>query len=399
MLAVGLRRSYGDVCLNPGGGLIDAGHLDRFAGADWDAGVVEVEAGLTIDELLRVSVPRGWFVPVTPGTKFVTLGGAVANDVHGKNHHGMGTIGRFVRRLVLARSDGEIVETSRDLQPELFAATIGGLGLTGVILRVELELTRITSAFFEVETLAVANVDDFFRINADSASWPYTVAWVDCFATGAEIGRGLYMRGRPASDGGLVVHGHPKLAVPFSAPSFLLNSLTIQGFNAVYRRLASPGRLARTHYDSFFYPLDSIASWNRLYGSRGFYQFQCAVPMARGAEVIRTMLSMAAEARQGSFLIVLKTFGDLGSPGVLSFPLPGVTLALDFPNKGDSTRALLGRLNAVAAEAGGRLYPAKDATMTSDQFQQAYPRWREVERLRDPAMSSGFWRRVTGASA
>lgn len=395
-LPVGIRRSYGDVCLNAGGRLLETGHLDRFISADWQTGVITVEAGITIDELLRVTVPKGWFVPVTPGTKFVTLGGAVANDVHGKNHHQKGTFGRYVRRLHLARSDGAIVETSRDEMPDLFAATIGGLGLTGVIVRVEFELLRIGSAYLDVETLSMASIDDFFRISAESEAWPYTVAWADCFATGSAIGRGLYMRGRPLDDGVLDVHPDPKVAVPFTAPSMLLNPLTIRSFNAFYRRVAAHEGPARQHYEKFFYPLDAVGSWNKLYGARGFYQFQCVVPMAGGADVVRRMLQTAAEARQGSFLVVVKTFGNLASPGILSFPKEGVTLTLDFPNKGDNTGQLMARLNAMAIDAGGRMYPAKDATMTAEQFQSSYPRWQELERQRDPAIMSDFWRRVTG---
>jgi L-gulonolactone oxidase len=398
-LAVGVRRSYGDVCLNAGGRLLDTGHLDRFVSADWQAGVVTVEAGITIDELLRVTLPRGWFVPVTPGTKFVTLGGAVANDVHGKNHHQKGTFGRFVRNLHLARSDGAIVEVSREVRPDLFAATIGGLGLTGVIVRLELELLRTGSAYFDVETLPMASIDDFFRISSESEAWPYTVAWVDCFATGDAIGRGLYMRGRPLEDGAFDVHAEPAVAVPFTAPSILLNPLTIRSFNALYRRMAARSAPVRVHYDKFFYPLDAIGAWNRLYGARGFYQFQCVVPMNGGADVVRRMLRTAADARQGSFLVVVKTFGNLASPGVLSFPQQGVTITLDFPNKGGGTGQLMARLNAMAIDAGGRIYPAKDATMTAAQFQSSFPRWREVERHRDPAIMSDFWRRVTGPVA
>jgi FAD/FMN-containing dehydrogenase len=397
-LAVGMRRSYGDVCLNAGGHVFDVTGMDRFVEADWTNGTVQVEGGLTIDHLLRVAVSKGWFVPVTPGTKFVTLAGAVANDVHGKNHHGMGTIGRHVRRIYLARSDGSVLELSPTQHAEMFAATIGGLGLTGVILKLELALLRIESACLDVETIAVANIDEFMTINAASSDWPYTVAWVDCFAGGADIGRGLYMRGRPAATGDLKAHGDPRISVPIDAPSTLLNPVSMRAFNTVYRRMARRGRFHQ-HYNSFFYPLDSIGAWNRLYGSRGFYQFQCVVPMTVGRDAIRNMLAAAAAARQGSFLIVLKTFGDLASPGILSFPKPGITLALDFPNKGDRTFRLLERLNAMAIEAGGRIYPAKDATMTGDQFRAAYPRWEEVERLRDPAVLSDFWRRVTGITA
>jgi FAD/FMN-containing dehydrogenase len=398
-LMVGLRRSYGDVCLNAGGRLLESGHLDRFIAADWNSGVVCVEAGMSIDALLRVSVPKGWFIPVTPGTKFVTLGGAVANDVHGKNHHGAGTFGRFVRKLVIARSDGEIVETSRELRPDLFAATIGGLGLTGAILSVEFDMTRIASAYLDVETLPFANVDEFLAVTAASGAWPYTVAWADCFATGHDVGRGLFMRGRPLADGDLTAHGNPKLAVPFAAPSILLNPLSIRSFNTLYRKLPRKAGAVRAHYDGYFYPLDAIGSWNKLYGPRGFFQFQCVVPMEHGRDLMISMLSGAAAAQEGSFLIVLKTFGDLESPGVLSFPRPGGTLALDFPNKGESTLRLLARLNAMAVEAGGRIYPAKDATMTADQFRASYPRWREVEALRDPAIMSDFWRRVTKDAA
>jgi FAD/FMN-containing dehydrogenase len=394
-LAVGARRSYGDVCLNAGGRLLATGHLDRFVRADWQTGVITVEAGMTIDELLRVSVPKGWFVPVTPGTKFVTVGGAVANDVHGKNHHQTGTFGCYVRQLYLVRSDTSIVEVSREQQPDLFAATIGGLGLTGVIVCIELEMLRIASTYFDVETLPMSGVDDFFRISNESEKWPYTVAWADCFATGKGIGRGLYMRGRPREDGVFDVHSNPSVVVPFTAPSILLSPLTIRSFNALYRHLAAHDNLMRVHYDKFFYPLDAVRSWNRLYGARGFYQFQCVVPMAVGADVVRRMLQTAAEARQGSFLVVLKIFGSRPSPGVLSFPKEGVTLALDFPNKGDETRKLLARLNSLAIDAGGRMYPAKDATMTAAQFQSSYPRWPEVERQRDQAIMSDFWRRVT----
>ena len=394
-LMAGLRRSYGDVCLNADGRLLDSTHLDRFVAADWHKGVITAEAGLSIDALLRVSVPKGWFIPVTPGTKFVTLGGAVANDVHGKNHHGAGTFGRFVRKLVIARSDGEIVETSREQRPDLFAATLGGLGLTGAILQVEFEMTRIASAFFDVETLPFANVDEFLAVSAASGAWPYTVAWADCFATGNNVGRGLFMRGRPLADGNLAPHGYHKVAVPFEVPSFLLNSLSIRSFNTFYRKIPRRRGAVRTHYDGFFYPLDAIALWNKLYGRRGFFQFQCVVPMEHGRDLMVDMLSGAAAAREGSFLIVLKTFGELKSPGILSFPRPGVTLALDFPNKGESTLRLLARLNAMAVEAGGRIYPAKDATMTGEQFRTSYPRWREVEAQRDPAIMSDFWRRVT----
>lgn len=399
LLCFGLGRSYGDVCLNTDGRMIGTAGLDHFLSADWSRGIIRAEAGMSLDALLTVCVPRGWFLPVSPGTKFVTLGGAVANDIHGKNHETAGTIGCHVRRLALVRSDNKVAELSPDQNGELFTATIGGLGLTGVILWVELQLVPIRSADVISETLPMPDLDAFFRISADSENWEYTVAWVDCLARGAKIGRGLYMRGRHADSGELKVHAGPRLSVPFDAPSFLLNSVTIGAFNALYRWQPWQFGARTVHYDTFFYPLDAIGQWNRLYGRRGFFQHQCAVPAAAAPATIRRLLELTAEFGEGSFLVVLKRLGDRASPGILSFPLSGVTLALDFPNKGESTRRLLARMSDIVCEAGGRLYPAKDATMSAEHFRAGYPHWRRLETLRDPGMISDFWRRVTRETA
>jgi L-gulonolactone oxidase len=369
--------------------------LDRFLSIDYQRGTLRAEAGTTFDQLLRLVVPHGWFVPVTPGTKFVSLGGAVANDVHGKNHEMAGTFGSWVLGLGLARSSGEVLSLSRDKHPELFAATIGGLGLTGVILWVELQLVPIRSAFVDTETLPMANLDEFFRLAEDCGEWPYTVAWVDCLATGRATGRGFFIRGRHAQIGGLGVHRAPRMSVPLEAPNSLLNAFTISSFNWVYRH--RPWALGRDkpHYGPFFYPLDSIHHWNRLYGSRGFFQHQCVIPMHNAADTVCKLLELTAARREGSFLVVLKLFGDRPSPGVLSFPMHGATLALDFPNKGESTRKLLARMSDIVLAADGRLYPAKDATMSADAFRSGYPNWRRVEAQRDPVIMSDFWRRVT----
>ena len=399
-LAHGLGRSYGDVCLNGGGHLIRTGRLDRLIAADWSTGVVRAEAGLTIGALLTLAVPRGWFVPVTPGTKFVTLGGAVANDVHGKNHHGAGTFGCHVRRLGLLRSDGEVIEIGPDDRPQLFAATVGGLGLTGIVVWVELKLDRIASSDFTVETERLRDLDGFFRAAEAGSDWPYTVAWVDCLAKGRTLGRGLYSRGRHAEDGPLVPHAdRAKLKVPLDAPAALLGPASVRLFNAAYSRQPAGGVPRRVPYGKFLYPLDGIADWNRLYGTRGFFQHQSVVPLAEAPRALQRLLEFTSEARQGSFLVVLKLFGPRPSPGILSFPREGATFALDLPNRGAETMRLLGRMADVVLEAGGRLYPAKDATMTGAQFRQGFPRWREVESYRDPAISSDFWRRVTGAAA
>jgi FAD/FMN-containing dehydrogenase len=396
LLCRGLGRSYGDVALNDGNYLLDTARADHFLAADWETGVVRAEAGLSLDALLRVCVPRGWFLPVTPGTKFVTLGGAVANDVHGKNQERAGTIGCHVRRIGLARSTGELFELSPG--SPLFAASIGGLGLTGVIVWVELQLLPIRSATMEVETLAMARLDDFFRLSSESTGWPYTVSWVDSLARGSALGRGLFMRGRHAEVGALTPHGGRQLAVPYAA-RHLLNRGTIALFNFLYR--TRPWVTGRTtmHYDRFFYPLDSLSHWNRLYGRRGFFQHQSVVPMNNAPETVRSLLELSAKGGEPSFLAVLKLLGDRPSPGLVSFPKAGVTLALDLANRGESTRRLLDRMAEVVIAAGGRLYPAKDATMSAEAFRAGYPQWRQLEKQRDPAIMSDFWRRVAADAA
>lgn len=399
-LAHGLGRSYGDVCLNGGGHLLRTGRLDRVIAADWAGGVVRAEAGLTIGGLLALCVPRGWFVPVTPGTKFVTLGGAVANDVHGKNHHGAGTFGCHVRALGLLRSDGGIVEIGPDRRPHLFAATVGGLGLTGMIVWVELQLLAVRTSEFETETLRLRDLDGFFRTAEESLDWPYTVAWVDCLATGRSLGRGLFNRARHAADGPLLPHAtRARAKVPLDAPSALLGPTTVRLFNAAYSRQPAGRGVRRVAYDKFLYPLDGITDWNRLYGGNGFFQHQSVVPSAAAARTLARLLELTSSEGQGSFLVVLKMFGPRASPGILSFPQEGATFALDLPNRGAVTRRLLDRMGELVLEAGGRLYPAKDATMSGRQFRAGFPRWREVESYRDPAISSDFWRRVTGDAA
>jgi FAD/FMN-containing dehydrogenase len=394
MLAYGCGRSYGDVCLNDGGRLLMTDRLNRFIYADWERGIVRAEAGVTLDALLLTAVPRRWFPFVTPGTKFVTLGGLVANDVHGKNHEAEGAFGCHVRSIGLARSDGATLTLSRDENFDLFSATLGGLGLTGVITWVEIELQPISSAFIELETVKIEDLEGFFRIATEAADWPYQVAWVDCLAKGRKIGRGFYVRGRHASSGGLGIHRNSRLGVPFDAPFSMLNNSSVRVFNAFYRHRPWALGEQRMPYDRFFYPLDAVNQWTRLYGRRGFFQHQSVIPMARAYETTRKLLELTAEHREGSFLTVLKVFGERRSPGILSFPMPGVTLALDFPNRGRSTTQLLGRMTEVVLASGGRLYPAKDATMSASAFRAGFPDWRKVENLRDPNIMSDFWRRV-----
>ncbi|MEM1042645.1 MAG: FAD-binding oxidoreductase [Bacteroidota bacterium] len=403
VLAYGQGRSYGDACLNIGGTLLDTDALDRVLAFDAETGIVRCEAGITLAKLLAFSVPQGWFLPVTPGTKYVTVGGAIANDVHGKNHHRDGTFGRFVRRFELWRSDGSKTVCSPDANAGLFRATIAGLGLTGLIRWAEIQLIPIQSDRIDLRRERFGSLDAFFDLNAEAnARSRYTVAWIDTTATGQRLGRGLYIEGDhapgPPNGPPLPKPGdpaEPRVTIPLDAPAGLLNKATVRAFNALYYRQQLQRVVRRrTHYEPFFYPLDALGDWNRLYGRRGFYQYQCVVPHADGHAAIREILDRIARSGEASFLAVLKTFGDLASPGLLSFPRPGVTLALDFPNRGARTRLLFADLDALVREAGGRLYPAKDACMSGEDFRRFYPEWETFAAFVDPAFSSSFWRRV-----
>jgi FAD/FMN-containing dehydrogenase len=395
----GLGRSYGDSCLNEGGMLLPTTAMNRVLAFDPATGVIRCEAGISLDALLQFAVPRGWFLPVTPGTKFVTLGGAIANDVHGKNHHRAGTFGRHVRQFELLRSDGRRRLCSPQENAEWFAATIGGLGLTGLITWAEIALRPITSATIAMESVKFANLDDFFAVSAESDhDFEYTVAWVDCLASGPALGRGIFMRGNHAATGALTAHPAAKLKVPVDFPAAALNPYSVKLFNTLYyARLQKRLTLATPHYNPFFYPLDSVSNWNRIYGKRGFFQYQFVVPQGVTTNAIREIFERIARSGQASFLAVLKTLGDVKSPGLMSFPSPGVTLALDFPNNGRRTEELFQQLDRVVLNAGGRFYPAKDARMSPAAFFQSYPGWKAFATFIDPAFSSSFWRRMTGS--
>ena len=397
-LATGLCRSYGDSVINSGGSVIDMTHLDRIVAFDRDSGVITAEAGAPLSDILRTIVPHGWFTRTTPGTRFVTLGGAVANDVHGKNHYSAGTLGCGVKALELMRADGTTHRLSADGDDPLFAATVGGLGLTGVVRTVTLDLAPIRSAYLDVERIAFGHVRDFFAIAAESEqSHEHTVAWIDCATGEPQLGRGIFQRANWAADGGLDVHDDRKaLTMPMDAPGFVLNGLTVRLFNAFYYRLQKSGPAhQRQHYAPFFYPLDAILEWNRLYGRRGFYQYQCVIGHDAAPQAVEDLLKRIAASGAGSFLAVLKTLGPKPSPGMLSFPQDGVTLALDFPNKGARTLRLLGELDAIVRTANGRLYPAKDGRMPAAMFRAGYPRLDAFMQQVDPAFSSDFWRRVS----
>lgn len=397
----GLGRSYGDVCLLTGGELLTTKGLCRFTGWNPQTGVIECEAGVSLADILAFAVPRGWFLPVTPGTRFVTVGGAIANDVHGKNHHTSGTFGCFVDSFELRRTAGTIVTCSAELNPELYRATIGGLGLTGLITRAAIRLRPIETPFIAVESVKFRGLDEFFTLSAESAArFEYTVAWLDCTARGGDFCRGIFMRGNhaPADRVGTRRFAVERRSVmmPFDAPRWALNRWSVAAFNTVYFNRRRGERWSEiVPYTPFFYPLDRVGRWNRMYGRRGFFQFQAVVPRSAGDAPLRSLMRTVVDSGRASFLAVLKEFGAVRSPGLLSFPRPGTTICLDFPNDGVETRSLLGRLEQVALEAGGALYPAKDATMSPASFRAGFPRWEEFSRSIDPGMRSDFWRRVT----
>ncbi|MEX3951293.1 FAD-dependent oxidoreductase [Paraburkholderia sp. EG287B] len=396
-LPFGNGRSYGDSCLAATDHVLMLRGLDRFIAADWKTGVIRAEAGVTLGDVLTLAVPRGWMLPVTPGTQFVTLGGALANDVHGKNHHVRGTFGRHVRRFSLLRSDCEPLECAPEENPEFYRATIGGLGLTGIVEWVELQLMPVESSRLATHTRPFGNLDEFLALsNEYDAKHEYGVAWIDCLGRGASLGRGIYASADHATDQCFDMPRRPVRSVPFAPPWSPVNRYTLKLFNEFYyHRAASKAGPDVVNCASYFYPLDSIGEWNRLYGRRGFQQYQFVVPDDTARDALHAFLDAIASNHAGSFLAVLKRCGPLVSPGLLSFPMQGISLALDFPQHDTRNATLFARLDAIVREAGGRQYPAKDAHMSGADFRAAYPAWQTLEQLRDPALMSRFWQRTT----
>jgi len=399
VLAFAQGRSYGDTCLNENGILLDTSLLTGITSFDKTSGILRCEAGTTLAHILPLIVPRGWFLPVTPGTKHVSVGGAIAHDVHGKNHHCAGTFGCYVKQFELLRSSGERLLCSPSENADLYRATIAGMGLTGIILWAEFQLKPINGPFIEVERLPFANLEEFLTLsNASDQDHEYTVAWFDGVSAGQRLGRGILTRGNHA-DTDAPSPGKLKRAsfmrVPFNAPSFLLNRITVGAFNSLYYKMQS--RAAAKNlilYEPFFYPLDVVSDWNRIYGRRGFLQYQCVLPYAADGAV-EEIFRRIARSRLAPFLAVLKTFGGMVSPGMLSFPRPGITLAMDFPYLGEDTLKLFDELDDITCGAHGAVYPAKDARMSAKSFQTYFPQWKEFASFIDPQFSSSFWRRVT----
>ncbi|MFN7961718.1 MAG: FAD-binding oxidoreductase [Thermoanaerobaculia bacterium] len=392
-LSRGLGRSYGDSSL-PGQGVekvVSTRLADRLLAFDPETGLLLAEAGLSLVEVLRWAVARGFWVPSVPGTQYVTLGGMVASDVHGKSHHRDGTFGRHVRSLLLRLADDRLITCSREENSDLFRATLGGMGLTGHILEVELELERSPSPWIWGESLRLGDLDGMVAALRESATrWPFTVGWLDTLASGRALGRGVLFRGRWAEPGEAprqLPQPLRRRSLPFYLPEWALSTLSVSAFNRLYylrhRRRPRPGLV---HPEAFFFPLDAILGWNRLYGRRGFTQYQCVLPEGERPGATRQVLAELAASGAGSFLAVIKDCGPEGE-GLLSFPRPGVSIAVDLP-MGPGTQALVDRLNGRVIERGGRIYLTKD-TLTRREHFQAMEAHRllaflEVKRRYDP---------------
>lgn len=396
VLARGLGRSYGDAALSKEGVVLLTERLNRFLDFDERRGLLRAEAGVTLAEVLEVFAPRGWFPPVTPGTKFVTLGGCVAADVHGKNHHREGSFGAHVVALEVLTADGVCRRCTPADDADLFRATVGGMGLTGVITEVTLRLKPIESSFVIVRHHEARDLEESLALQSDPTfDDEYTVGWVDLLAGGARAGRGVLIRGQHARaselPSGYRAFAKPRtatrLGLPFDLPSWALNRATAAAFNALYYH-TQRGKLAAhaSDFNRFFYPLDAVGGWNRAYGREGFVQYQCVLPAGESARGLRRLRDALVESRQPCFLAVLKRFGAEG-PGLLSFPAPGFTLALDLPVRGEELFALLRKFDDLVLEHGGRVYLAKDACLDPEKFRRMYPRfpeWLELKRRLDP---------------
>jgi decaprenylphospho-beta-D-ribofuranose 2-oxidase len=398
ILAFGAGRSYGDTGLNDGGRAVLCERLNRILAFDETTGEVVVEPGVTFRDLLEVFLPRGYLATVSPGTAFATIAGAVANDVHGKNHEAVGSFGHHVRWVELLLPSGDVVRASPEERPELFAATIGGIGLTGILLAICFTMTRVPSNAVALREERVRDLDTFLEaLQNKGAKAHYSVGWIDALAGGRSLGRGILETAESSNDG-IAERKRKTRVVPLDCPAFLLNRWSVKAFNTLYyRRFASRERRRRLPYGQFLYPLDALLDWNRLYGARGFHQFQCVVPFDAGTTALRQLLDTVRAGRNASPLAVLKTLGRAGL-GHLSFPMPGYTLAVDLPRK-QGVEDLLAKLVAITLDHGGRIYLAKDSCLSAEGFAKMYPkldRFRSVLAAVDPdrRMASDMARRL-----
>ncbi|MDB5373267.1 MAG: linked oxidase domain protein [Belnapia sp.] len=381
LIAHGAGRSYGDAALNTDGAALLTGRLDRILSFDPATGLLVAEPGVTFADLLAVFLPRGFIAPVSPGTAFVTLGGALANDVHGKNHHAAGSIGDHVEWFDLLLPDGQLLRVSEAADTALFRATLGGIGLTGIIAAICLRLVPVPSNALLVRRRRIADLAGFLAGFEMAAGATWSVGWIDALATGSSLGRGILETAEPSAEP--IASAPPKpRRFPIDAPGWLLNGLSVRAFNALYWRQASTaGQETRQPYARFLYPLDAIEGWNRMYGKRGFRQFQCVLPFGGGEAALRRLLETIAAAGTASFLAVLKVMGRQGR-GMLSFGMPGYSLALDIPAKPGS-EALFATLERITRQAGGRIYLAKDSLLSAAGFAAMYPEAAAFRAVRD----------------
>jgi len=390
----GMGRSYGDICLNTNGNIWFTRGLNKFISFDSENGLLRCEAGITLKEIQDVLVPQGWMLFVSPGTQYVTVGGAIANDIHGKNHHRFGSFGNHIKRFILKRTNGDLIECSPELNSDWFHATIGGMGLTGCILEAEFNLKKIDGPWLETETIPYNSLEEFFHLcDSSEENWEYTVSWIDCLS---KSNRGIFLRANHSN------HKAPppkftQKKLPITPPFSLINQLSLRPFNQAYYSLNKYVKSKNFQfYQDFFYPLDSILEWNKAYGPKGFYQYQFVIPRENGLNNIKKILAEISKSGQGSFLAVLKTFGDVPSVGMMSFPEKGITLALDFPNLGSKTTALLDKLDAIVQAAKGKIYLAKDARLSKAFYESSYPNLNQFNKYRDEGISSDMSRRLMG---
>lgn len=382
----GLGRSYGDSANNAIA--LQSTLLHHFIEFKEETGILTCEAGVSIREILDLVIPKGWFIPVTPGTSYVTVGGAIASDVHGKNHHISGTFSEHVISFKIILGTGEICDVSRTLLPDLFIATCGGMGLTGIIISATIQLKPIQSSRIVQTTIKASCLEEICEKFEENRGSSYSVAWIDCLANGAQLGRSLLTLGEHAQDNTLEVVKTKSLNIPFMMPSSLLNHYSIKCFNSLYyHKTLSSNKEITLAFDSYFYPLDSIKNWNLLYGAAGFVQYQFVLPKVAGVLGLKKILKKIVDSGNGSFLAVLKAFGK-SNANLLSFPMEGYTLALDFKIS-DKTIALLKELDGMVLDMGGRIYLSKDALMSESTFKKIYPNWTCFEEIRSKYGSHG----------
>ncbi len=389
-LPVGNLKSYGDSCLLDKGRILQLSKLNKIISFNPDLGLLKVEAGITLEEILQFLVPRGYYLYVTPGTKLITVGGAIANDIHGKNHHYYGSFGNYIQSFDLLRSNGDIVKCSESENTDYYKATIGGFGLTGIILNAEILCKKIETSYLDIENIKFKNLNEFFSINQDSLlSFEATVAWVDI----KNNFRGIYNRGNFAKRKkyGLIPHSSKKSNFPINYP--IINNFTISIFNQLFyfKQFRKIEKLV-SHYESFYYPLDKLLNWNKVYGNKGFFQYQFVIPLDAKNE-LKEIANVFKKRKQNSFLNVLKTFGDIPSKGLMSFPQKGITLAVDFAFN-NNLHKCLEEADKIVIQCGGRLYPAKDSRMNANDFKLMYQNLDEFKKYIDPKINSDFAKRM-----